>query len=90
MDIKLNKQIVDSFYEPTIKTLPRTKDLIYIPPKKKKQKKKWTFPISLFKDWRKDDDDLLGKCFDNDWTTSRISRIIKNEEDLENTRQVMQ
>ena len=32
--------------------LPRTRDPVYIPPKKMKTKKKWTFPISLMAKWK--------------------------------------
>ena len=35
---------------------PRQKDLIYDPPKRKKNKRIWSFPISIFKDWKKDDE----------------------------------
>lgn len=35
---------------------PRVKDQLYDPPKKKKAKRVWSFPISIFKDWKKDDE----------------------------------
>jgi len=38
---------------------PRIKDAIYVPPKRIKSKKIWSFPISIFKDWKKDDEVYL-------------------------------
>lgn len=37
---------------------PRIRDLVYVPPKRKKTKRVWSFPISIFKDWKKDDEVL--------------------------------
>ena len=40
-------------YEPNqITILPRTIDQVYIPPKNKRKKKRWTFPISLMAIWK--------------------------------------
>ena len=50
-NVEINKNIFDSYYEPSITVLPRVKDPVYIPPKQKKNKLVWTFPISLFKPW---------------------------------------
>ena len=41
---------------------PRVKDLVYDPPKKLKAKRIWSFPISIFKDWKKDDE--VSRIFD--------------------------
>ena len=45
----------DVFWLNTI-NLPRTNDLVYIPPKIKKKRLKWRFPISIFKDWKEDNE----------------------------------
>jgi len=53
MSVKYNLNVIEKEeYKVMISILPRTKELIYIPPKDKLEKKKWTFPISLFKDWK--------------------------------------
>lgn len=69
-------------YDPHFSTLPRTRDEVYIPPKQKKFKIKWTFPISLFVKWRPDDEEIIKKCFDFDWEYGKIPKLIKKEEEL--------
>lgn len=51
-----DKLDVISSYVAQVQTQPRTKDLVYVAPKRKKEKKPWSFPISIFKDWKKDDE----------------------------------
>lgn len=67
-------------YDPLISLLPRTRDPVFVPPKKKKFRHKWTFPISLFAKWKTDDEELLRKCFDFDWDYGKIPKLVKNEE----------
>lgn len=67
IDVVKNQLVIDLNYDPTISVLPRTRDPIYTPIKQKKQRLKWTFPISIFAKWKPDDDDTLKKCFDIDW-----------------------
>lgn len=69
-------------YHAMFSLLPRTRDEIYVPPKEKKFKFKWTFPISLFVKWRRDDEELMQKCFDFDWEYGKIPRLVKKEEEL--------
>lgn len=51
-------------------------------PKKEKLKIVWSYEKSLFKDWKKDDEEMLNNCFNADWETSRIEKIIKNKEEI--------
>lgn len=76
-------------YEPNILTKPRTRDPVYIPPKKKKKRIIWTFPISLMYKWRTDDEELIKKCFDYDWSVGKINKIIKKEDELEQAREYL-
>lgn len=48
--------VIGLAYVPTITIPPRTVDPPYVPPKVKKDKRIWSFPISIFKDWRRDDE----------------------------------
>ena len=61
--------------------MPRTKFLIYVPPKKKKKREIWEFKKSLFYPWTPDNEELIAKCFDFDWNTSKISKSIVKEID---------
>ena len=59
MNIKVNKKIIEEEeykYLPSI--LPRTPEKIYIPPTDKVAKRIWSFPISIFRDWKKDDESI--------------------------------
>ena len=71
-------------------------------PKQKTFKELWSFKNSIFKDWRRDDEvkytffftnntkkELLGRCFEEDWKNTRIPRIVKKEDDLANTKEVL-
>ncbi|KRX01621.1 hypothetical protein PPERSA_00328 [Pseudocohnilembus persalinus] len=73
-------------YTPRTNVKPRIRDPEFIPDKKKKTKKKWTFPISLMYKWKPDTEDLIAKCFDFDWSLSRILKVIKKEDELEKVR----
>ena len=63
--------------------LPRTRDPPYVPPKKKKTKVRWTFPISLFVKWRPDDAELVNLCFEYDWDSGKIPKIVKDEKQVQ-------
>mmetsp|Transcript_97890 Transcript_97890/g.187802 ORF Transcript_97890/g.187802 Transcript_97890/m.187802 type:complete len:754 (+) Transcript_97890:1-2262(+) len=44
---------------------------------KAKPKEEWTFETSSFKDFRRDNAAELEKCFDTDWSNSRLNQILK-------------
>lgn len=79
---KVNKNIIGDGYIPTINVLPRQERPVYVPPRIRTKKDPWSFGISVFKDYQLDTDELLKKCFEEDWIHARISKIIKNSEDL--------
>lgn len=75
---------------PKISVLPRTPDPIYIPPKLKKEKIKWTFPISIwFKDFKFETEDILKKCFEKDWICSKITKVVKNPDELITVKEIL-
>ncbi|CAD8165096.1 unnamed protein product [Paramecium pentaurelia] len=70
--------------------LPRTPDPIYIPPKLKKQKRIWSFPISIwFKDFRFENEEFLRKCFEKDWSCSKISKVVKNPDEFNEVKNLL-
>ena len=79
LDIHKNKIIGDD-YTPLISIKPRTRDPVYVPPKKKKKRVIWTFPISLMYKWRMDDAELINLCFEYDWECGKVPKIIKDPE----------
>jgi hypothetical protein len=65
-------------------------DLTVIPrplPKKikglRREKTPWDVRRSVFKDYVPDNDMILAKCFEFDWNSSKISKIIKDEREKE-------
>ncbi|EGR33095.1 leucine rich repeat protein [Ichthyophthirius multifiliis] len=89
IEIQKSEKLFDSYFNPLITIVPRTRDPKYIPAKKKKQKVKWTFPISLFAKWQPDNEEILNKCFDFDWDNSKIPQKVKNKEDQELLKQFL-
>lgn len=59
--------------------IPRPLPKIYVPTLKKRD---WKYENSLFRDYRIDTDELLDKCFEYDWSCTRLPRIVKDPEDL--------
>lgn len=63
-------------YSPNFDIKPRFFESInYLVPKEY-IKIPWTFENSIFKDYRKDDEELLDKCFEKDWSDSKIDKVI--------------
>ncbi|CAG9323140.1 unnamed protein product [Blepharisma stoltei] len=44
-------------------------------------KRAWGIPISIFKDYKFDDEELLRKCFEFDWERSKIPKLVKDPEE---------
>jgi len=65
--------ILDEEYEGSLNTRPRLKRSMG----RLHTEKPWNFKESVFKDYKKEDEDLLEKCFIFDWENSRITRFIK-------------
>jgi hypothetical protein len=82
-----NHTIIDDEYLPKISTKPRTRDPVYVPPKKKKKRVIWTFPSSLMYKWRMDDAELINLCFEYDFECSKVTKIIKDPEQLASTKE---
>ena len=75
---EVNQNVIGEGYLPTITVLPRTERPVYVPPWTKTKKDPWSFGISLFKDYQLDTDEILKKCFEEDWRYSRITKIVKD------------
>jgi len=44
--------------------------------------KPWTLEQSSFRFYDKDSEEILDKCFEHDWSLSRVNKLIKSEEEL--------
>lgn len=50
----------------------------------------WTFPISIwFKDFKFENEELLRKCFEKDWACSKIMKVVKNPDELNEVKNVL-
>lgn len=49
-----------------------------------KRTEEWDFKLSCFREYKPDNDDILRKCFDNDWPHTKIEKLIgnKNPDDI--------
>jgi len=68
---------------------PRVPSKIYVPDEEERVKTPWTLPISLFKDYKFDNKAKLNKCFEFDWASSKVEKVIKNPEMLAKCKEVM-
>ena len=61
-----NKVILENYNTTNEKCFPRCDFGSYYK-KVKKEKPPWSIPISIFKDYKLDNEALLAKCLDMDW-----------------------
>eukprot|EP00359_Climacostomum_virens_P001679 CAMPEP_0204897674 /NCGR_PEP_ID=MMETSP1397-20131031/869_1 /ASSEMBLY_ACC=CAM_ASM_000891 /TAXON_ID=49980 /ORGANISM="Climacostomum Climacostomum virens, Strain Stock W-24" /LENGTH=860 /DNA_ID=CAMNT_0052065451 /DNA_START=87 /DNA_END=2668 /DNA_ORIENTATION=+ len=61
----------------------------YIPPNIARPKTPWSIPISLFKNYKFDSDDLYKKCFEFDWKCCKVPKLIKDEAELSAVKEIL-
>jgi len=54
-----------------------------------RQKPKWTVKISVWKDYKADNEETDMKCFEEDWKNCKLKGAIKDHEELEATKEVV-
>ncbi len=78
--IQINEPITKTFLT-NMRCIPRP------PPKSLKGRESiktpWDFFKSVFRDYKPDTNQLLTDCFEFDWSNSKITKIIKSEEELQ-------
>lgn len=57
--------------------------------RKDRVKTPWDFFKSVFKDYKPDNAMVLNNCFEFDWGNSKLEKIIKNPEDMLNTKEFL-
>ena len=76
--------VINQEYKPVVDSLPRKKrEQVKISKLAKQATKKppWSIPISVFKDYKIDTEDMRNRCFETDWANGKYPNFIKNEED---------
>jgi hypothetical protein len=46
-----------------------------------KRSEDWDFKLSCFREYKPDNDDILRKCFDNDWPRTKIDKLLGKDPD---------
>jgi hypothetical protein len=54
-----------------------------------KQRTPWDFKLSCFKSYVPDNDSLLAKCFELDWSRTKIERMIKDEDQRDTIKHIV-
>jgi hypothetical protein len=80
IELGINKELVGLGYSVNFGVVPRTKGLSYVPAVRKEMREKieWKLGSSLFKDYVDDNEELLNKCFEADWSNMRVTRLVKD------------
>jgi len=81
--------IIDSNLEINCNLKPRMRPEVYIPAEIEKEKIPWTIPMSVFKDYKPETDEVLKRCFEVDFETSRIQKVVKKPDELEKVRTLL-
>ncbi|CAG9324752.1 unnamed protein product [Blepharisma stoltei] len=68
---------------------PRTLGRVYQPPVEELERIPWNIPISLFKDYKFDSEEILNECFEFDWRYSRLANFVKNPADQEAVKDIL-
>jgi len=94
IEAMIPKPILDEDFKPIEELIdlgikPRIHDEEYIPPEIRREKPAWKFPVSIFRDYRPDNHALLDKCFEVDFENTRITKLVKNADDLKAVRELL-
>ena len=69
-------------------TKPRTKVHRYLNMFGQMERIEWSFNISIFREYKPDNERLLDDCLEFDWRHSKISNFVKNSDDMNSLRQL--
>lgn len=56
---------------------------------REKIKTPWDFFKSVFRDYKPDNAQLLEECFEFDWGSSKIEKIVKGEEEIKKVKEYL-
>ena len=75
------KTILDENYNSILRHWkPRPSDKIYIRPRNRRPRTPWTFPISIFRDYQIENDEILNKWFEFDWSWMKFPKMTDEEQ----------
>ncbi|KAL4447089.1 hypothetical protein ABPG74_013941 [Tetrahymena malaccensis] len=74
----INKSVFSKYKDVQILSYPRVPEKVV----QLSAKSEWVVEKSIFKDYIKDTEDLIDKCFEFDFNQSRIAKVITDKDDL--------
>ncbi|CAI2365652.1 unnamed protein product [Moneuplotes crassus] len=86
-NLEQNKCVYDQEYRSKQPCIPRPPPKFMV--KKERIKTPWDFFKSVFKDYKPDTPTLLEGCFEYDWKCSKITKLVKNEEDQAEVKKIL-
>ena len=78
LEPSIKQQPVGSNYLPVVKSRPRMKHPPYIFDEKDKESN-WKLETSIFANYRYNSDELIQQCFEFDFESSKINRLVKDD-----------
>jgi hypothetical protein len=82
INISVNHDIINEFFQISVAhCFPRMKDGKF-DKVTTKVKPPWSIPISIFKDYKVDNDALLHKCFEYDWSCCKLPKLGDEDEEV--------
>ena len=88
LNSKNGRRKLNKFRRFSLRYKPRTKPKVYTPDAVV-LKRIWSIPISLFKDYKSDNEYILNKCFELDWSCTRITRLIKDPNEQQQCKELL-
>ncbi|KAL4497331.1 hypothetical protein ABPG72_011266 [Tetrahymena utriculariae] len=80
-----NKSVFSKYKDVQILSYPRVPEKIV----QLSAKSEWVVEKSIFKDFLKDTEDLIDKCFEFDFNQSRIAKLITDKDDLARVKSIL-
>lgn len=68
---------------------PRPKEGMYVRPKEIFKKKPWGMPLSIFKNYKPDTEDVINECFEYDWSCLKVPPLSGGEEEHADLKEAM-
>ncbi|CAD8120300.1 unnamed protein product [Paramecium sonneborni] len=84
------KHCVVDKYIPKIFSKPREEERTYdLTQYMNKKQAFWSYEISIFKNYQPDNDELVDECFEYDFQTSKINRIVRDPQELMEVKEIL-
>lgn len=82
LNTEKNEALIDpEDYVKNTELKPRIADRVYLcPPKEAIGDIPWSFENSIFRSYKRDEEELLNKCFEFDWECCKLNKVVREDE----------